>query len=760
MFRGKYEKTERFCLRGIKILVFLIPLIPFYISTSMVFPFVTGKNFAFRILIEAAAVLWAGLMVLNRRYRPRSSAILLSVLVFTVIVGLADMTGVNPYKSFWSNYERMEGYITILHLVVYFMILTSVLGTKKEWMLFFNIFVAVSAIVALYAYIIPSVGIVIPAYGGRVSSTLGNPPFLASYLLLSVFLALIAWCNTARVYMKLLYLLIIALHLATIYLTATRGAILSVVAGVVVLGLFFIYAKSGVTGQKILRKAVPLSMAAALLLPALWLGLDNREFVRGDRTYFPRSGDEKTLSRFERMLTGRSVQSRLRAWEVAWSGVKERPALGWGQENLINVYSITPVPYGDMMWGWMDRAHNIVLHWLVNAGFAGLFSYLLIFGGAFYCLRGAYRENIIAGNETAVIATALSVYFIQNLFIFDTISTYLIFFALLAYLSHIDNPGPLECAEPERIKLKFIAATVCALLFFSAAVYFANYKPMKVAQLSNRMSAPSKGNYVSFSAISDDFSSALSYGTFGGPEITIKMYKVSTFILNNKLFTGKNVSKFIEMTLKRMKRLVSADPTNLTYWTYLIKLYQKTAFFDPSFIARGESLIKQCLRINPDYEWLYYALADNYILKNGYGDIISLAPDVDADPRNDTARLKLALGGLLASREDILNRAMEAVRRIRMSRDDDISSGRKPVFSIDELLVFAGASAEMKNFERELRFYRELLDISPGNAEFHFNIAQAYVRAGDMENARRHADKAAELDPERYSGKIKSLPIY
>ncbi|NOZ68186.1 MAG: O-antigen ligase family protein [Deferribacteres bacterium] len=763
-----YKKTEKTYLLGIKILVFLIPFIPFYISTSLVFPFVTGKNFAFRILVEAAAVLWAGLMVLNRRYRPQSSAILLSVLVFTLIVGVADMTGVNPYKSFWSNYQRMEGYITILHLVLYFMILKSVLGTKKEWMLFFNIFVAVSVIVALYAFVIPSAGIVIPIYGERVSSTLGNPPFLASYLLLSVFLALIACSNTGKHYVRFLYLLIVVLHLATIYLTATRGAILSVIAGVIIFGLLFIYTRSGATGQRIFRRAVVVSVAAIVLLSALFLTVDNSGFINRDWMFSRPRSDESPSDRFKRMFTGRSAKSRLRAWEVAWDGVRERPLLGWGQEGLIDVYSVTPVPYSEMIWTWMDRTHNIIMHWLINAGFAGLFSYLLIFGTAFYCLKKAYNKNTIAKGETVVIATALAVYFIQNLFIFDTINTYLIFFALLAYLSYncntyntaTDKSKSMEYSDTENIKFKFIGATLCALLFFSAAAYFANYKPLRAAQWLNRVSVSIQKDRGSLSTVFDYFRKALSYETFGDSEITMKMFNVSLLILNNRLFTQKDASKLVEMTLQRMEKLVSADPLNLTYWTYLIKLYHKVAFFDSSFIDREEALIRKCLQLNPEYQWLYYALADNYILKKDYGNIISLAPDVELDPQNDTARLKLALGGLLASREDMLNRAMEAVRRIRMSRDDDVSSGRKPVFSIDELLVFAGASAEMKNFDKEILFYRELLDIAPENADFHFNMAQAYLKTGDVENARRHADKAAELDPGTYSGKIKSLPIY
>ena len=105
----------------------------------MVFPYITGKNFAFRIIIELAAVFWISLLASNKDFRPKNSLITISVLLFTFIVGLSDIFGVSPYNSFWSNYERMEGYITILHVTLYFIIIKSILKTKNDWKGFFGI---------------------------------------------------------------------------------------------------------------------------------------------------------------------------------------------------------------------------------------------------------------------------------------------------------------------------------------------------------------------------------------------------------------------------------------------------------------------------------------------------------------------------------------------------------------------------------------------------------------------------------------------
>ena len=51
---------------GIKILLFAIPFLSFWISKSMYFPYITGRNFVFRILVEIGIVLWIGLIVLAK----------------------------------------------------------------------------------------------------------------------------------------------------------------------------------------------------------------------------------------------------------------------------------------------------------------------------------------------------------------------------------------------------------------------------------------------------------------------------------------------------------------------------------------------------------------------------------------------------------------------------------------------------------------------------------------------------------------------
>src|SRR4051812_44804050 len=113
-------------------LIFLTAFIPLYVSNSLFFPFITGKAFAFRIIVEILFALWLVLVLRDKKYAPRFSWLSAVITGFAVVVLIADLAGVNPIRSLWSNFERMEGWVTIIHLWAYFIVVTSVFGSGEE----------------------------------------------------------------------------------------------------------------------------------------------------------------------------------------------------------------------------------------------------------------------------------------------------------------------------------------------------------------------------------------------------------------------------------------------------------------------------------------------------------------------------------------------------------------------------------------------------------------------------------------------------
>jgi O-antigen ligase/tetratricopeptide (TPR) repeat protein len=771
---------EKFYLFGIKAIIFLIPFLSLYVAGEkfigimpdpfgpMIFPYITGKNFAFRILVEAAAVLWFGLAVLNEKYRLKNSPMLLMVLAFTFIVGLADILGVNPYNSLWSTYERMDGYLTILHLCLYFMIIKSVFKTRTDWMIFFNVIVLVSILVSFHV-LLQKFGYIRSVDADfRPRGTIGNAAFLAAYLLLTMLINMILVINVKSLWLKAVYLSAAGLNLLIVYFTATRGAILALIAGIISFSIFYVFGKAETEKDRLLRKISAAVLAGIALLSILFFVFRESDFIKQNPTF----------SRISTISTAdTTTQMRLLTWGMAWEGIKERPILGWGQENFGHVYTkyFNPKLYG--LETWIDRVHNVVLDWLANAGFIGLLFYLGIFGMVFYSLWSAFANKTIPKTLAVTIISGLVVYFFQNLFVFDTINTYLIFFALLAYVDNLPNCLPAystsrrPTGKPDRQACRTVHRSpvtvycslftvMAALIIFATTAYFVNYKPIKESKQLTKLSI-SPDKYESLLALLNGFKQALAYETFGDKYVRMSMAGISENILKSGGVSEPGAAKFIEATAIELEKHVSANPENLENLYPFVNLLNGMAQYDAKFIKKAEVYIKKCLRLSPRNQWVYFAMADNYALKKDYENaFISIQKAVELDPEKDESQFKLAMAALIAShgsstKYDIAEDALENVRKIRAGIDTDLE--RKSVFLIAELQALAGVSMEIKNYPLALRFYKEIIAVSPENAGYHLDIAKIYLALGDKENAVKEAEKAEKIDPSNYSEAVKNF---
>ena len=717
--------------------------------------------------MEIAAALWLPLALTNKKYRLDNTLITLSILVFTLVIGLADILGVNPYNSFWSNHERMEGYITILHLALYFIVLKSVFRNKRDWKIFFSILLLVSVIAGVFSFVVifdennVSYRRHFIEYGGRISGAIGNPTFLASYLLLSIFIGLILFFNSQKKMYQFFCLLVVVLNSAMIYLTGTRGVILAGLTGCF-LGLYFV-----------LRKKWPVIKGLSVItMLSLFIVLSIGFFIISNTNLLEH---DTTFQRFTNMLSDPSVNARLNTWKMAWHGIKKKPLLGWGQENYISVYSLNSIPYVQER-VWLDRAHNIIVHWLINAGILGLLSYFVIFGTTFYVIKKKVKEQKIGKSETMVIVTALIVYVIQNLFTFDTINTYLIFFALLAYIDTVGN-GAVEEGFGSKYdtdfkkNMLFISLTVFTLLCFSLVSYFLNYRPIKQSRqiVAMYISAPENDSYFS---LLKEYEKILNFKEFGNFSTRVKMIEVSRDILRRRLFEIKGAKEFIQATIKEVDKEILSKMYDMAYLTRVIGFFKEIAVYKSSFISRAESLIQECIRINPEYEWLYIALADVSKLKKDYEGVFNnVKKVVEFDPQNDNKLISLALAAIYSSKEDVLEDSLEKIRDIRQS--DGRTTGPS-VFSVAELYKFVHVYKEIYNNEKTIEYLKKVVEVlsygdkfylrrdyefhKPVNkAGIHIELANLYLKSNDRENAIKEAKIAQSLAPLRFKDEISRI---
>src|SRR3989338_5547536 len=94
------EKTLRaICIAG----VFALPFVCLVFLPSLFFPYITGKNFAFRIIVEVMAVAWLALALVRAEFRPRRSWLIAALALFVLVIARTDAFGAGPLKRFWSK---------------------------------------------------------------------------------------------------------------------------------------------------------------------------------------------------------------------------------------------------------------------------------------------------------------------------------------------------------------------------------------------------------------------------------------------------------------------------------------------------------------------------------------------------------------------------------------------------------------------------------------------------------------------------------
>jgi O-antigen ligase/tetratricopeptide (TPR) repeat protein len=418
MLQCPYMNTSRIApvLRNIVLGgAFLMPFIVFVFSSQTFFPYVFGKNIAFRVVVEVMFFAWVALAFLDARYRPKKSAILYAVLSFTGIIGIATVFSFDLVHSFWSTFERMEGYVTILHLAAYFLALTSVMMAEKIWTWLFRVMLGVSVVVGMG-------GLAQLSEVNRISGILGNSEYLGAYGMLHAGLALFLLVRPGIPRMeRYVYGALAFFNLWVMYNTGTRGAMLGFMAGAFLAAIVYVvFARAQEYRHS--RKIAGGVIALLLVLGGVFFAMRDSSFVMENRV----------LRRFASIsLEDKSTRARLITWNLAVEGWLERPILGWGQENFDYVFLKYYDPRMYDQEPFFDRVHNIFLDWLIAGGVLGLLGYLSLYGAALFVL---WKSDMSVGEKSVLLGLIIG-YGAQNFFVFDTITSYIVFYTLLGYIA-------------------------------------------------------------------------------------------------------------------------------------------------------------------------------------------------------------------------------------------------------------------------------------------------------------------------------------
>lgn len=746
-------------------------LVPIYSSSNFLFPYIFSKTLAFRVLVEVSVLLWLLYLWAKRESKIKIDWLTIVFAIYLLFSFISAIFGVNFYFSFWSNTERGEGLLLWLHLFALFVVLRNMISEPKHWLGLFDVFFLGAQVVAVLG-LLQYAGVDFINQTGigddRIASTIGNAAYLAGYLLFAVFVGLYLSVYRKKLPLRLYYWLFVALDLFIAFQTGTRGAFIAFIISVLV---FFAY--------NILKISTPKLrywLISAALLFIIFLGI---LFANTDKPLVQNNLIFRRITSIS--LTERTAQTRLMTWKSAWQGFKDRPILGYGQDNFQYVFNkyFNPQIYshaGSRIW--YDRAHNIFLDHLIAGGIIGLALYCLIIFAPLWLLikKSLWQksedqkliERIKLGDQ--LLFLAMFAFIVQGLLVFEALVTYLPLMLIVAVVAVKYMPHKWELN-----KRKFISVIALVyILAFGPIMYFVN---IHEAQGNLTLIKAFRLQNTDVSKAADTYFQAIEMNTSGRAEYVRIASEFIDGLVVNKVITPYDAFTYVKKIDAELDRRLQKFPSDVAGMLLYLRHYNYTYVLDPTRLEKVEALGKQSLEYSPTRPQLYYEIgyADVYLyqlnrdenkpdLSKKYqeGVVYNFNKAIELNPFVTESYVNMIMSLLASDQPQLVQKYLDQVANFDSVHNYDRRTNNAPHFSEDNYNRMANSAVSSKDFTWALYFFQILKEQYPENPNYYISVALSYANLDKKAEALAVAEEVKkfggqyELQATEFIKKIKA----
>ncbi len=415
----------------------LTGFMPVIYSADSLFPFIFPKALFFRCLVFLSTVFFCIACGIDSKYRNdiiqkvknywKHSVFKVMALLHASLL-ISTIFAYDQYMAMFGNIERSEGFVGLLFFYIFF-VLTVLVFEKKDWLRFFAVNIITGGLL-FFVELNQSM------FQGNVrpGSLTDNPIFLATYQVFVLFCSVIIYRLASQ--KKNLLIMIasvfsVVISIIGIFITQTRGTILGMVAAMLVVLVYFGFKGKNFTIIKGLtsRKLTVIALVLFGIFIAIFISTRHADVWK----HVPVVGRIAQIS-----TKDGDTQARVVNATIVFAAVNPKEAsvtrslFGWGWDNYVyawqkfynpKLYSADPSLF--------DRAHDKALDMLLMAGFIGLFLYFAVW---FFFFKEAFKAGKNFTIETSLFIFWGITYFLQNMTVFDTMVTFITFYAVFAYL--------------------------------------------------------------------------------------------------------------------------------------------------------------------------------------------------------------------------------------------------------------------------------------------------------------------------------------
>ena len=586
------------------------------------------KNILFQILTEILLFFYIIKVILFSRSRDRWAKIksFWPAFVFILVLGVSTIFSEVRWFSFWGSWERRMGFLTWLHFFVFSLVLFLNLKSKKQ---IYRILISVifSSILVVFYGLIQSQGLDIfgwtydPFAHGRIFSTVGQPNFLGSWLLLVLPIPLI-FLYRRNFKTKILSLFLFLLLLYTLFLTKSRGAIVGLIALLGFLSFVWIWKKN--------KKLVIIPILCFIFIFSL---------LFFSQTNIQKSNESSIslpfLARIQSFTNLQEAgQYRLKHWQASLELIKQKPILGYGiatqRFNFPKYYQPEFAIY-EKPNIYLDYAHNDILDVLLSAGILGLISYLLLIGYVF--VRGwKYFLKKSEKSDSQIIVLALMAglfgYLVSILFSFHVMSTLLYFWlfcVLIIVLSRSSQVISKKSNQNMGINLtSFKSLLIIFFLFLTIiSIYFFNLKLLlSSSSLLEAHKAKAKGDWTESISKHEKAIYFSKSDPYFRQEFGLTLYQLSRISSANQQQKLKWINRGIETIKEIPEEVMPIESLVWLPWLMTVKadLTQREVDFN-----EAEKYFQKVADFTPQTALIYNKWAELKIARQDYEGAIETA---------------------------------------------------------------------------------------------------------------------------------------
>jgi len=747
---------------------FLILTLPLFNIQPWFSPPAWGKAIIFRLIISSLLflIIW---QLISKKTKinfkdlsNRKNKIFWPFWLFVALWGiflLATIFSLDPYYSFWESPYRAGGFLNFSFYII-FVILAFLILQKKDWQKIWNFSILIGVLVSIIA-VFQQFNIfsktIIP-YAGRPPSTMGGPTFLALYLILLFFITLSFLSKEKAAKKRLFYFFALLLFLYVILITGSRASYFGLFIGF----FYFIFAWQ--------KNFFPLKRKKMLFVLKILFGILLISSICG--IYYLNTKPElpnylRKSKIFQEISSRLSIdlafaEPRFSAWLISLEAIKEKPVLGYGPENFsiaFDKHYDPSLPLITKDWGsWYDRAHNFLFDISVTAGIPALIIFISLVGVLFWRLQKVKEKEPENSLICHGVQAAFFGYLATNFFGFDTFSTYLIFFLLIAYSLFLIQKNNNLLVSRDQVSANPLWRSGAVFVLFCILVAFTWFAGLKPLKLNKEI------NWADHYAQTDRCQKAIekmekdvllsrsiidNYAKFKYIEI---INKCSEKIPGLKIISAPKV-------ISVLKEAAQIRPYYTRTWLFLGNftnlLIENSEYFK---IKNIEDLKKDAYyffekakELSPKREELFIGWIETDLLFEQY------------QAANEKAKLCIGLNPNYSQcwwLKGLSNIYLENIEQA----DQDIAVSKEKRHNINSsksLIQLRNAYIKtiekIENSNKKTEYYKRLADVyersikylDSNNFRYHFSLAYIYKELGEYEKARKEALIVMQVAPEK-----------